>query len=335
MRGQPPEARAEGLGQGRPGFALGIPPGSILGCPCPVLRLRSGSAFIYIQVGGRGPISASQLYIYALPFKDGAGAGAGGEAEHRWPLPRHGGNQRLYIQQINSSPLSYWWSNGEGGSPAPCSVQCLCFPRLHQEAQGCPGGVPRGWRPLEVQPRTGMALSPPASPHAAGRSRPPASSPSPAPAGKSSREKAGLSACLPPVSPHGPAPRTGKDVPTDGEHLSQPLAIPGTRLVARPSHPVPPMLLGPHSHAAIPCWLQAALLRAIWGISLEAEAGRDLLSLPPKATDFAVASAGTGEGPVPSCSHLGKAGVIFSKRCFQRDLLVCQQDRAFHGGCNH
>lgn len=44
---------------------------------------------------------------------------------------------------------------------------------------------------------------------------------SPAPAAKSSQEKADLSV-RPPASPHGRAPRTGKDAPRDGEHLSQP-----------------------------------------------------------------------------------------------------------------
>uniref|UniRef100_A0A663LTQ2 Diacylglycerol kinase n=1 Tax=Athene cunicularia TaxID=194338 RepID=A0A663LTQ2_ATHCN len=36
------------------------------------------------------------------------------------------------------------------------------------------------------------------------------------------------------------------------------------------------------------------------------EARRNLLSLPPESNDFAVASVGTGEGPVPSYSHLWK-----------------------------
>lgn len=38
---------------------------------------------------------------------------------------------------------------------------------------------------------------------------------------------------------------------------------------------------------------------------------------------------------MPSHSPPKKAGIIFSKLCFQRGLLVCQQDRAFLGGCNH
>lgn len=50
----------------------------------------------------------------------------------------------------------------EESSPVgPCSVQSLCLPRLHQEAQGCSGGVQWGWSPLEIQPRTGTALCPP------------------------------------------------------------------------------------------------------------------------------------------------------------------------------
>lgn len=68
------------------------------------------------------------------------------------------------------------------------SVQkCNVFvsPRLHQEAEGCPGGVPRGRRPLEVQPRTGTAHFPPACSAVPmqemlqGAPRPSAGSPSP------------------------------------------------------------------------------------------------------------------------------------------------------------
>uniref|UniRef100_A0A663LTR7 Diacylglycerol kinase n=1 Tax=Athene cunicularia TaxID=194338 RepID=A0A663LTR7_ATHCN len=45
------------------------------------------------------------------------------------------------------------------------------------------------------------------------------------------------------------------------------------------------------------------------------EARRNLLSLPPESNDFAVASVGTGEGPVPSYSHLWKAGLCTPTVC--------------------
>lgn len=100
------------------------------------------------------------------------------------------------------------------------------------------------------------------------------------------------------------------------------LAVLGARLAVCPSQ----------WHAAVLGWLQAALLREFWGMSLPGRSWEGF-SLLKKANGFAVAGVGTRGDPVPWCSRLGTAGLVFQAALGQ--LLVCQQGRAFHRGHHH
>lgn len=151
-------------------------------------------------------------------------------------------------------------------------------------------------------------------PHTTGSFWSPQDSPSPAPTIKSRWEKAGLS-----VRPMAVLPGLGKVSPQLGSCV--PPAVRGASLAVQQSHPIPATL---PSHVS-------CLADSLLGHLLARQKLGGIFSLLPKQMILLLPERGQGM----TLCLLALARVVFSKQCFQRDLLVCQQDRAFHRGGNH